>query len=1125
MKPIDHEARSRAVDPERSVCVSAPAGSGKTALLVLRLLVLLARVEAPEHVVAITFTRKAAAEMRARVLDALERGAAGEAGGSPHEAELLRAAAAVVARDRAKNWGLAENPSRLSIQTIDSFCGELTRQMPVLSGVGGAIATTDDADRLYEEAIRRSLEDGLASAASRADLEALLLHLDNRWDSAVDLLRSLLARREQWQPLLGASGLAEDQLPLLQAARRDLIAYRIERLREDLQPFLPRIVTLSNWRSAQLEGIAEFSPREAKLPAWQDLASLLLTAKGEWRRSVTVKQGFPPGKGRPADEKAAMIELLGDLAASDGQGELRRALADLLLLPDPESDVDEHAAILAALTRLLPRLAAQLLLVFRERGVVDHAQIALAALGALGSDDAPTDLSLRLDYRIEHLLVDEFQDTSSLQFELLRRLTRGWVEHNAMQAAVPRTLLIVGDPMQSIYGFREANVGLFIRARDEGVGELRLDRLELKVNFRSQAQLVAWNNLRFERAFPMRDDPELGAVSFARAEAARAARGEPVLHLFTSEDRDAARGAEVEALCDAVESELAGHAGSSLALLGRSRAQLRPFLAELRKRGLSFAARDLDPLMQRQPIRDLVSLLRVLVDPCDRFAWFSLLRTPAIALNNADLLRLAELAPLPPLRGEGLDSRYRETLSDDGRERLQHAEAVLLWAEHYRDRLALRVWVEECWLRLGIDGAIASAADAEDVEQFFRLLERLEQEPGGLSRSALEAGLDKLYASPGDDRSRLQVMTLHKAKGLEFDAVFIPALGQTTRSEQAPLLLWEELNLPRGGGGLLIDIRDAVGASSGPRLHDFLHRQRAQKRALEATRLFYVGCTRAVDRLWLSGTLPWNAKDASHGPPSAASLLASLWPSIEDRVVVSQVAPAARELTATVPYRRICRLPAAPQVPRHATAQRGALRALSASAAANSRASRVLGTAVHRVLESLVYRESIPSACDAPMRSLLRAELLDAGMDRPGFEDACRRGEAMLESLLRDPWLRRALDPQRPLRRAEFALARSTEEASESLVVDYLFDDEVSGERWVVDYKTSRPREDETLEQFLATQAEQYQSQLRAYSEALEALDGRPPRCALYFTALARHLEIAVVADERRRSPRPESSA
>ncbi|MDP5070991.1 MAG: UvrD-helicase domain-containing protein [Congregibacter sp.] len=172
----DGPARERAVDPLESVCVSAPAGSGKTGLLVRRFLGLLARVSEPEKVVAITFTRKAAAEMQARVINALRSAAEGAIPNNPHEAALLQAAQVVRAHESARGWDLLANPSRLRIQTIDSFCGYLTRQMPVLSGCGGQVTATDDSGPLYREAIERFIHRELARRVpgQTRDIETLL---------------------------------------------------------------------------------------------------------------------------------------------------------------------------------------------------------------------------------------------------------------------------------------------------------------------------------------------------------------------------------------------------------------------------------------------------------------------------------------------------------------------------------------------------------------------------------------------------------------------------------------------------------------------------------------------------------------------------------------------------------------------------------------------------------------------------------------------------------------------------------------------------------------------------------------------------------------------------------------
>src|SRR5262249_55626985 len=147
-----------------------------------------------------------------------------------------------------------------------------------------------------------------------------------------------------------------------------------------------------------------------------------------------------------------------------------------------------RAESVVAVVTALALAAVRLAEVFREARVTDFAELGFAAHRALGDPDAPTDLALALDYRIKHLLVDEFQDTSGVQHRLLVRLTQEW------QPGDGRTFFAVGDPMQSIYRFRDADVGLFQRTRRNGIGAIRPRSVNLHANFRSSASLVGWCN-------------------------------------------------------------------------------------------------------------------------------------------------------------------------------------------------------------------------------------------------------------------------------------------------------------------------------------------------------------------------------------------------------------------------------------------------------------------------------------------------------------------------------------------------------------------------------------------------------------------------------------------------------
>ena len=186
----DALAREQALDPARSFIVQAPAGSGKTELLTQRYLRLLANVETPEQILALTFTRKAAAEMRSRILQAVQA-AAGPPPASAHKRTTWQLARAVREADARNEWRLLEHPSRLRIQTIDALNASLSRRLPVLAGTGAALEPTDDPWPLYELAGRRLIERLGEDSTVAAQLEVLIVHLGNRVDRIVQLLCDL----------------------------------------------------------------------------------------------------------------------------------------------------------------------------------------------------------------------------------------------------------------------------------------------------------------------------------------------------------------------------------------------------------------------------------------------------------------------------------------------------------------------------------------------------------------------------------------------------------------------------------------------------------------------------------------------------------------------------------------------------------------------------------------------------------------------------------------------------------------------------------------------------------------------------------------------------------------------
>src|SRR6185295_8780121 len=376
----------------------------------------------------------------------------------------------VLQRDRELVWDLLEHSGRLRVQTIDSLCMSITGEMPWLARLGGMPRIEEDARRLYEEAAHQTL---LESAPEyQQALTTLLRHLDNNSTHARDLIATMLASRDQWLNLLkldddGARG-------ALEKALADAVVRGLRAVDQCIPPDLRGAwVKVAREAASYMRGHPGYAaiqnlaawpdPVAADLEIWQRLAGVLLTgSKNEWRKpgGLTVRCGFPPGT---AAHKSRGVDLIAALQECDG---LLEALGRLRKLPPPNYS-DAQWEVLRALLRTLRLAVAQLRMVFRAERIIDFMELGIAAREALGHIDNPTEVAYRMDSRIEHLLVDEFQDTSRAQFELLEQLTGGW------QPGDGRTLFLVSDPMQSIYRFRQAEVGLFSEAEKNGIGDLR----------------------------------------------------------------------------------------------------------------------------------------------------------------------------------------------------------------------------------------------------------------------------------------------------------------------------------------------------------------------------------------------------------------------------------------------------------------------------------------------------------------------------------------------------------------------------------------------------------------------------------------------------------------------------
>jgi ATP-dependent helicase/nuclease subunit A len=1108
----DAAARAAAVDPGGSFLLQAPAGSGKTTVLTCRLLALLATVAEPEEVLAITFTRKAAAEMRERVLSALQAAVDGRATDTP-EAPF---AAAAAAHDRVRGWQLLASPARLRVMTIDAFCQTLCAQLPISSRNGLRLEVASSPRPLYAAAARRVLVHALDDPQLAGAAQLLFARLDNDWTRFEELLVLMLEQRAHWlrHVLPG-----EDAAPTLEervaASLRSVLEGQLAAINERLPAALreqgARLAahaarTLERAGEACDDGalawLASTGPLRARaedLPLWRFMCALAVSAEGEWRKAWNKNQGLLPEHRAEKQQLAAWVAALGAVP------EAKLLFNEVLALPEA-SILPEEAAALDALSQLLRLAAAELQLEFAAQGRVDFTAIAAAARAALTEEGEPTDLALRCGSAIRHILIDEFQDTSLEQLKLLSALTAGWEPGDG------RTLFAVGDPMQSIYQFREAEVGLFLRVQARGLGALRLTTLKLRQNFRSAPALIEWVNRYGEGAFPRHDDERLGAIRYLPALAAHAGR-EGAVSVHPSLNGDA--GAEAREIAALIGECRARDPAATIAVLVHARQHAVPIVAALQADGVPIRGVKLEPLRERPVVRDLSALARALQHLGDRTAWLALLHAPHCGLTLAQLQSLAE-AQSDTLWELLTDPASEARVDSDARTRLARVRAALSPALLGPER-ALPLWqrVHRAWLRLGGPAAYRDERDLLDAQEFIQAL-AIEPHAERLAGDAFDEFASELYAAPSSAAAAgtVEVLTLHGAKGLEWDVVIVPGLGRGQRRAREPLLHW--LDLPRADGEseLLLSAVSAAGARAPRSLARYIQHLRKQRAQLERARLLYVAATRARRELHWFGALP--VRRDGELLPRSDTPLAVLWPAIgaefHQAHRATAVPPALPAPPAPAPVQ--WRLPAE-WTPQHLPAPvRAARLELSLREAAVEPeylwvglSARAVGTIVHSELQRLAQLAPLPATPDAGPAAY-EGWLTELGVAPGERAAAVERIHAALARTLHDPRGRWLLSDAHRQAQSEWRLTGRHLGRVVNVIVDRMLID-AQGERWLVDYKTSS-HEGGDLEGFLAQEAERYGPQLQRYAALVAAASPGPVRVALYFPLLSEFRELAI---------------
>jgi ATP-dependent helicase/nuclease subunit A len=857
---------------DRHVSVTAGPGSGKTTVLVERYLHILRENKNfnIDQIVAITFTNRAANEMRERLRKDLDR--------------IL----AECAGDERQRWMRYKRTlDGAIISTIHGFCGMLLREFPVEARIDPQFLLLDahDAAILLEAAVEETLTEFISSG--RKSISQLSLGFG----------RSRLAEAlvQVYWNVRGQGLKLEDLKERTLGSHATPEAY--ERALSDLDKMVSEFIGFG-----RLTPAAEAKRNHAR-SHWPMLRELLAEKTPSLADYCSAIENFRSAA-RPSKNSAlgSLIEKL------DAQlwGEKKGLLG---LVPQICFDLqakDYALEVIEVLKEVERR--------YREKkqslSALDFDDLQLRALELL---DQPAVLT-RATERYRFFLVDEFQDTNSVQRELMHKLTLS-------SAAARANLFIVGDRKQSIYGFRGADVDVFQQTTQALMAAGGLEQ-PLHLNFRSQPPLIKFFNLLFERLFQRDEEakvaelPELGFVDFEASKEQREQKDPtPLVELLidtkSPADEDP-KAQKTQAERDAKQVAqrilaLTSSAGSSavefrhIALLFRAMTDVPAYEAVFRTAGIPFQTVQGKGFYQREEISDLVQLLRFLDNKTDELALAAVLRSPLGGISDNALLALRCAPQLNEVGDTEAEQRHfsqpRKLLfalrrqheiayiSDPERTQLKRAGDLLSKLierrNHYPIADLLRFAVDESEYLTVIAANFDGAQRLANVRKLFTLAERFEHAGAHLVRDFVRyveefeaIGSREGEGQIDDSANAVRLMTIHQAKGLEFPVVIIPNLHHRSMKPQEH---WYALDRHRG---LTVKIPDGRGKQvAGCTLENFRERNR-QREYFESVRLLYVAATRAKDRLIFAGVTDALAKLGG----SADNWLKLIWQKLELQV-------------------------------------------------------------------------------------------------------------------------------------------------------------------------------------------------------------------------------------------------
>jgi ATP-dependent helicase/nuclease subunit A len=858
LPPLDPDAAARqfAVDPSNNVVLEASAGTGKTSVLVSRYVNLLRRGVDPSNILAITFTRKAAAEMRERIL------------------RELRLAAGRSEFDKARWLELRDRLNDIAISTIDAFCLSLLREFPLEADLDPGFDMADETEvpRLVQESLDRTLR--ILIGVARQDADVALVFAQLGMSRTREGLATLLERRlVAWDALDRFLAKGPSDLTGERVCRN--AAERLQSLLGSVPGGLARFIDEGPTGHPRYQLLVRELRR---LPALAERGDASIRAVLD-----RVAPHFLTGDGKPR-KVGAIYPYKAAHYPSEAAGKRHRTnvseLAPLIADVVRGFNRDLNVVLARGVRRMFGIALAEYRRTLDARSVLDFSDLLQRALALLRRMDEFAQSRFRLESRYHHVLVDEFQDTSRAQWELVALLIQSWRE--GLGLATQPSIFIVGDRKQSIYRFRDADAavlqqaGFYIQTlRAEGDPKRSITR-----SFRALPQLLSFVNELFAEI----GDPTPGSGRFTYGAGDRFpvdhgshdARG-PALGLAAAEDPEACAAMVADEIAriireDSVRDRNTGvprqATPGDIAILFRSRASHREFERELERRSIpTYVYKGLG-FFDADETKDQMALIRYLANPASDLRAAAFLRSRFLRLSDRGLAVLAPklaaalIAPQLPEAAASLED-------EDGRVLALARQHVPRWLDQV-DRIPpaelLDLILGESAYAFELRGPRRAQA-WENVKKLRSLVRRI-QNRGYATFPRIAEHLDALTA--GDESNAalealdaVNLMTVHASKGLEFPIVFVVNLAKGASGPPRPVRVIADA-VGESEPDDLASLETTPSVSIGPFVSEMDEIDREREKH-ETRRLLYVALTRARDRLYLSSVLKDGAVVAGRG--------------------------------------------------------------------------------------------------------------------------------------------------------------------------------------------------------------------------------------------------------------------